>query len=68
MDYSNQPYVDRDAAGAEAKLLLVNKMIDSSNNYFFYLRVSQKVVACASKPTNLSDATWATINVIAFLS
>jgi hypothetical protein len=57
-----------DAVGAEAKLLLASKMIDSSNNFHFYLHICQKVTACATVPTNASDATWTTIIVNAFLS
>ncbi len=37
-----QQEVDRDAVGTEAKMLLTSKMIDSSNNFHFYLRICQK--------------------------
>jgi hypothetical protein len=60
--------VDIEAVGAEAKLVLASKMMDSSNNFHFYLRICQKVTACATVPTNASDATWMTIIVNAFLS
>ncbi len=63
-----QLWVDRDAVGAKAKLLLASKMLDSSNNFHFYLGICQKVTACATVPTNASDATWTTIIVNAFLS
>jgi hypothetical protein len=52
----------------EAKMLLASKMIDSSNKFYFHLRICQKVIACVTVPANASDATWTTIIVNAFLS
>ncbi len=43
---NNRLKVDRGAAGAEAKLLLASKMIDSSNNFHFYLRICQSNCLC----------------------